>query len=391
MEYRLVTAHIDLGAIEKNVIRLKRLTGPGVIFMAVVKADGYGHGAVKVAEKALKSGAGWLGVARLDEAVSLRRAGISAPVLVFGYVPPEQAVTAAGLDLTISLYGFEMAQALSEQAGKAGLQLDAHLKVDTGMGRVGMIVDPADRDPGGLKRNAVLTEIEKTAGLPGIRLKGIYTHFAAADHPDRSYTDRQIGLFESLLSDLGKRGIEFECRHAANSAGIIAFPSARFDMVRAGISLYGLYPSAAADRARVELVPAMTLTSLVTGVRDVPEGFCVSYGMTHVTKTGTRLASVPVGYADGFSRCFSSNGHMLVRGKRAPIVGRVCMDQTMIDVGHIQGVAPGDPVVLMGRQADAVIGADELAETAGTIHYEIVSALTSRVKRVYPDSGAGSG
>ena len=385
----LVTAHIDLDAIRNNVIALNRRTPDNCRLMAVVKADGYGHGAVKVGVKALDSGAKWLGVARLEEALPLREAGISAPILVFGYVCPEQAATAARHDLTLTIYDLNMATALSEAAAAVGKPLDVHLKVDTGMGRVGMIVhgNPMDKEA----RQVQIREIEKIARLPGIRLKGVYTHFAAADSRDKTYTSGQIASFDSLLADLEKQGIGFRIRHAANSAGLIAHPASHYDMVRPGISLYGLPPSGEVDMSNTSLRPAMMLKTIVTAVRPVPKGFCVSYGMTHQTPAETRLASVPIGYADGFSRRFSSNGQVLVGGRRAPIVGRVCMDQTMIDVGHLKDVAPGDEVVVFGCQGDGVIRADELAENAETINYEIVSALTSRVERVYSDSGAGSG
>ena len=390
MEYPLVKACIDLDAIRNNIQNLKQITDKKSKFMAVVKADGYGHGAVKVAQKALQSGADWLGVARLNEAVELRENGIEAPILVFGYVHPSQAAMINDLDLVTTVYDLKMAKALSYEAKFLDRPVKTHIKIDTGMGRVGMVIEKIDN---GLShktaRKQVLKKIQEIIKLPGIDLKGIYTHFAAADSKDRTYTDLQIELFASLLDDLKKKGIELEICHAANSAGIIEFPGSHFDMVRAGISIYGLYPSCEVDQSKVKLVPAMTLKSIVTAVRNVPKGFFVSYGMTHKTQKETRLASVPVGYADGFSRLFSSNCIMLVKGHRAPVVGRVCMDQTMIDVGDIPDVSPGDEVVLIGTQENETIGADELASRIDTINYEIVSALTSRVKKIYSGSGSG--
>ncbi len=385
MEYPLVTACIDLGAIGNNVRNLKAMTHQPCRFMAVVKADGYGHGAVKIAEKALQSGADWLGVARLHEAIELREAGIQAPILVFGYIHPSEAAMASALDIAITVYGLEPAARLSHEAKSLGQSLKIHLKVDTGMGRVGMIIEknPAYKEAG----KKAIKEIKEILGLPGLDLQGIYTHFAAADSEDKTYTCLQINVFDAFLCDLKKAGIDIEIRHAANSAGIIEFPQAHYDMVRAGISLYGLYPSRDVDHSGVTLFPAMSLKSLVTSVRKVPKGFFVSYGMTHETKHETILASVPIGYADGFSRQFSSNGQMLVNGRRAPIVGRVCMDQTLIDVGHIPGVSIGDEVILMGSQGKDSLGADDLADRIKTINYEIVSALTPRVKRIYSESG----
>ena len=383
MEYPLVKACINLDAIQKNIQNLKQMTDKNSKFMAVVKADGYGHGAVRVAQKALQSGADWLGVARLNEAVELRNAGINAPILVFGYIHPSQAAIIKDLDLVTTVYGLNMAKALSNEAKLLNKPVKVHLKVDTGMGRVGMVIKPAKKQ--------VLKKIQEIVKLPGIALKGIYTHSAAADSKDRTYTDLQIELFASLLEDLKKNGLELSTCHAANSAGIIEFPRSHFDMVRAGISIYGLYPSCEVDQTKIKLTPAMTLKSIVTAVRDVPKGFYVSYGMTHETQRQTRLASVPIGYADGFSRQFSSNCVMLVKGHRASVVGRVCMDQTMIDVGNIPDVTPGCEVVLIGSQGDETLGADELANRVNTINYEVVSALTARVKKIYSDSGSDSG
>lgn len=387
MEYPLVKALIDLDAIRKNIWNLKQMTCRPSQFMAVVKANGYGHGAVKVAETAVESGADCLGVARLDEALELRRAGIDVPILIFGYIPPVQVAAAIDLDLTVTVYDLEMARGISRAAAARGKTVKTHLKVDTGMGRVGMIIEKTSQTPSGRSaREQILKKIMAIKKLPGIDLEGMYTHFAAADSQDKAYTRRQIERFASLREDVEKNRLDIKTCHAANSAGIIEFPESHFDMVRAGISIYGLYPSKSVDPAKVSLVPAMTLTSMVTAVRTVPKGFYVSYGMTHKTQRETQLASVPIGYADGFSRQFSNRGVMLVNGHRAPIVGRVCMDQTMIDVGGIPDVAPGDDVVLIGSQGKERLGADDLADRINTINYEIVSALTPRVKRIYSHS-----
>ncbi len=386
MEAALVKAVVDLDVISKNVSHLKAMTKDGTVFMAVVKANGYGHGAVQVAKKAIESGASWLGVARLHEAVELRNAGITAPILVFGHVDPSHMDRVLELNITLSVYNLKIAKALSTAAAKLDKTLNCHLKVDTGMGRVGMVVsEPEDQK----KFNILLDDIVQIANLPGIHFQGIYTHFAAADHADKTYTIEQLERFTSLLSAIKEKNIQIQIVHAANSAGIILFPQAHFNMVRAGISLYGFYPSKDVDKAKINLFPAMRLTSLITSIKDVPKGFKTSYGMTYETPAPTQLASVPIGYADGFSRSFSNNGTMLVRGIKAPIVGRVCMDQTMIDVGHIPNVAPGDEVVIFGQQGSEILSADDLADRVGTINYEIVSALTSRVERVYSDSGSG--
>lgn len=366
--------------------------------MAVIKADAYGHGAVPIAKAAVTAGADWLGVARLNNVVQLRSKAIELPILVFGYTHPAQAAMINELDLVATVYDLKMAQALSDRAKSLDRPVKIHLKVDTGMGRVGMVIEKnqaiddttptRNRLSRKTTRMETLKEIEKIIRLPGLDVRGIYTHFAAADCKDRTYTDLQIELFTALLEDLKKMGIEFEICHAANSAGIIEFPESHFDMVRPGIGIYGLYPSREVDQSKVTLIPAMRLTSVVTSVRTVPKGFYVSYGMTHKTRYKTTLATVPVGYADGFSRLFSSNCQMLVNGQRADVVGRVCMDQTVIDVGDTP-VKVGDEIVLIGSQGNETIGADELADRIHTINYEIVSALTPRVKRIYSESGSG--
>ncbi|WP_457553642.1 alanine racemase [Desulfobacula sp.] len=389
MDDHLVKACIDLDAIGKNIQNLKKITHKQCKFMAVTKADGYGHGAIQVAKIAVKKGADWLGVARFTEAVELRQAGITLPILVFGYIPPSRAAIINDLDLVATVYDLEMAKALSSKAKLLNRPVKVHLKVDTGMGRVGMIIDKNKSLIEKTARKEILKKIEKIIKLPGINLKGIYTHFAASDHRDRTYTDMQIEIFVSLLDDLKKISIELELCHAASSAGIIEFPESHFDMVRAGIATYGLYPSPEVDQSKVTLFPAMTLKSIVTSVKKVARGFYVSYGMTYKTRKATRLASVPVGYADGFSRSFSSNCDMLVNGYRVPVVGRVCMDQTMIDVGNIPDVNTGDEVILIGSQGNETIGADEQAARINTINYEIVSGLTPRVKRIYSSCVSG--
>lgn len=375
MTSNAVRAFIDPEAIAHNVRELKTRCDDRCRFMAVVKADGYGHGAVETARTALDAGAEWLGVARLHEAVHLRQAGIDAPILIFGYIEKQQAQSLVDLNLTPTAYNPAMARNFSTLAAEKDTRLTIHLKVDTGMGRVGMLWEDAAQ------------ETRQIAKFDRITIGGVYTHFAAADGctpDDRAYTKTQIDRFDRYLARLTDMGIDYGMAHAANSAGIIAWDRAHYDMVRAGISLYGLYPSPDLFKETgMVLQPAMTLRSFISSVRTVPKGFSVSYGMTCRTKNRTRLASVPVGYADGYSRHLSNCGFMLVNGKRAPILGRVCMDQSIIDVGHIEGVKPGDDVVIIGRQGGETVSADELAQLTGTINYEVVSSLTSRVVRIY--------
>jgi alanine racemase len=379
----LIWAEIDLKAIAQNVRALRRITNSEARLMAVVKANAYGHGVIEVARRALESGADVLGVARLNEGIALRKAGFDAPTLIFGYTPPALTKKLLEFDLTQTVWSYQTAAALSA-AVAARKALKVHLKVDSGMGRLGLLPDCCRLSA--LDANSpakALGEVEAIASLAGLRLEGVYTHFAAADSTDKSYTSKQFEIFAEFLDEIRKAGLDIPVCHAANSAAIIDMPETHLDMVRAGISIYGLYPSDEVDKDRIALQPAMTLKSRVVHLKKVPAGFKVSYGMTHETSKPTTIASVPVGYADGFSRLLSSRGHMLVGGRRAPIVGRVCMDTTMLDVGHVPGIDLEDEVVIFGRQQDASITADEIAASLNTINYEIVSSLTARIPRVY--------
>ena len=384
MDTSLVWAEVDLGAIAHNIRELRRITDPKARLMAVVKADGYGHGAVPCARVALQNGADMLAVARLPEALALRQAGFEVPILIFGYTPPVLAHQLTAHSLTQTVWSVPTAAALSAAASAAGKRIKVHLKVDTGMGRLGLLPDAMRPSAAGLPPSTdALEEIRTMVALPGLELEGVYTHFAAADSADKAFANLQLERFMTFLDQLRQAGISFPVRHAANSAAIIDLPAAHLDLVRPGIAVYGLYPSDEIDRDRIALQPAMAIKARVVHLKSVPAGFTVSYGMTHTTPRPTVIASVPVGYADGFNRLLSSRGQMLVKGVRAPIVGRVCMDQTLIDVGHISGVDLEDEVVIMGAQGPAAITADDLAAELKTINYEIVSALTARIPRVY--------
>lgn len=380
MDTPLVRADIDLDAITLNIQQLKAVTSPGARFMAVVKANAYGHGAVEVARQALAGGADCLGVARIQEAVALRAAGINGRILVLNYTPPEFAHLALEHDLALTVFDLDTATATSDTAVAAGSRIVAHLKTDTGMGRLGL--RPDGEKGTGLDPDRINLAI-RIASLPGLDLEGIFTHFAAADSRDAAYTEKQFAQFGDYIDALKKAGIEFRVRHAANSAAILTHPQTHLDMVRAGIALYGLNPSAEVNLDHLSTRPVMSLKARLVHVKKVPAGFCVSYGMTYRAPAPTTIATVPIGYADGYSRLLSSRGTMLVRGQRAPIVGRVCMDLTMLDVGHIAGVRTGDEVIVLGRQGDETIAADEIAGVLGTINYEIVSSITARVPRTF--------
>ncbi|MCL6611054.1 MAG: alanine racemase [Peptococcaceae bacterium] len=366
-------AEIDLDALSHNIREICRAAGPRAGVMAVVKANAYGHGAVETAKTALAGGAARLAVARSAEGAHLRRAGIESPILVLGYTPAGLIREVVEQGLEQAVFGKEYAHMVNEQAARMGVKIPVHIKIDTGMGRIGVMAGTG---------SAVL-EVKEIAALPNLEAVGIFTHFAAADSADKSYTRSQWMKFVKLLEDLRREGLDFALRHCANSAAILDFPESRLNLVRAGIALYGLYPSAEVSRHRIILRPVMSFKTRVAQVRPVPEGFSVSYGCTYKTERPTVIATLPVGYADGYSRRLSNRGEVLVRGQRAPVVGRVCMDQCMIDVGNIPGVAPGDEVVLFGRQGDRVLPVEEVAGWIGTINYEVVCMVGTRVPRIY--------
>jgi alanine racemase len=387
MNMPLIWAEIDLNAIAGNVRELRRRTDPGAKLMAVVKADGYGHGAVEVARTALANGAQWLGVARLREAVPLRDSGLEAPILVFGYTPPADAAWLVDYDLRQSVCSLDVARAYSAAAQARGRRVRVHLKVDTGMGRLGLVPAALSEPESG---QAVGEGFTRTAAdiarLPGLELEGIFTHFAASDSADKSFSERQLALFLDVVSTLRTKGVEFAVRHAANSAAVIAIPQSHLDLVRPGIALYGLRPSEEVDLNGVDLNPAMALKTRIIHLKKVPAGTCISYGMTHRTPQPTLIATVPAGYADGYRRSFSSRGAMLVHARRVPVIGRVCMDLSMLDVGAVPEVRVEDEVVIFGRQGGEIISADDLARELGTINYEIVCNVAARVPRVYESS-----
>ena len=389
MTSALTYAEIDLGALTHNYRELRRLTSHSAGIMAVVKADGYGHGAPQVARTALNCGAEYLAVARFDEAVRLRNEGIAAPILLFGYTLPVQVGYSADNNIRASINSVAAARRLSQEAHRLNKTLKVHVKIDTGMGRLGLLFDELRLDStGGDMFRKTAAEVLTIAALPHLNVEGIFTHFANADAMDKSHTRLQFSRFSALLTQLEKQGFRPEIRHAANSAATIELPETHLDLVRPGVSQYGLWPSAEVDKSLIDLQPVMSIKSMVIQVKSVGADFAVSYGSTYHTPRPTRIATVPIGYADGFDRALSSKGQMLVHGVRAPIVGRVCMDLTMLDVGHIPEVTAEDEIVILGCQENEEITADEIAAHVGTINYEIVSSLTSRVEKVYKESSS---
>lgn len=365
-------AEIDLARLEHNYRALRDLTSDGCKFLGVVKANAYGHGAVPVAKKLEELGAEYLAVACLDEATELRAAGITAPILILGVTPPEYAPVLMDLGVTQTVGDLETAGAYAGAAQRAGRTLKVHVKVDTGMSRLGFLCDEAHM-------GAAAGGIAQLCRLPGLEPEGIFTHFANADG-DEAYTMRQFTRFLDVLDKLASQKITFQIRHCAASAAVLNYPCTHLDMIRPGIALYGHFPAPDMEHT-CALAPVMTLKTRVAAVRRLPEGTCVSYGCTNTLKHDATLAVLPVGYADGFPRLLSNEGGALIQGRSCPIVGRVCMDMCMVDVGDLE-VRPGDEAVLYG---DGPLSAEHAAGLAGTISYELLCAVAPRVPRVYSD------
>ena len=363
---------VDLSAIANNTRHIAALVGPRVRVLASLKADAYGHGAVKVGHTVLRNGASMLGVATVSEAIPLRDAGISAPILVFGYIPAWQMREAVRLGVTLTLYSTEAAQAASRAALALGKTALAHIKVDTGMGRLGIRAEELE---------SIVHLVKMVRELPGLQLEGIFTHFAMADALDQTHTHLQLARFQNVLQVLEEKSIRPPLAHAANSAAMLTLPEARLDMVRPGIALFGLHPSEEVSLPET-FRPALSFKTQVSQVKAIPAGECISYGCTFYTERPTTIAVLPVGYADGFRRAPTNWGSVLIHGQSAPLLGRVCMDQCMVDVSHIQRVRTGDEVVLIGRQGHASLTAEQVAQRLGTINYEVVSEILARVPRV---------
>jgi alanine racemase len=366
---RPTTARVELAALTHNYREAERLAG-GRRVLAVVKAQAYGHGAVRVARHLVGLGAHTLGVALVEEGRELREAGITTPILVMGALFPGQAEALVRWDLTPALYTQALADSLVQAARTFGKIVSVHVKVDTGMGRIGIPPEAASSFIAGLARR------------DGLRVEGIMTHFADADLRDKQFASRQMDRFTALIADLDGRGISAPLRHAANSAAVLDFSRALFTMVRPGLMLYGYSPlEPGADVPHLR--PALSLVTQIAYLKKVPPGTPVSYGRTFVTKRESLIATIPIGYADGYGRALSNRGEALVRGRRVPVAGRVCMDMTMLDVTDVPGVSEEDEVVLIGAQGAERITANDIASVTGTISYEVLCGISSRVPRVY--------
>jgi alanine racemase len=356
---------VNLAAVEGNV-RAARVIA-GVPLMAVVKANGYGHGAVEVSRAALAGGAAWLAVSCAEEGLALRAAGITAPILVLGLVTAQEADEAIAADLSLTVYGREAAQLYSERASAMGRSINVHLKVDTGMGRLGTL-------PG----EETLALARSVAAMPSVHIEGLFTHLACADEADRTPTEGQLAKFQSTIDAMQAVGIRPAWIHAANSAATLAFPQARYNMVRTGVAIYGVHPSAAVSLP-AEFRPALSWKARLVSCKVLPPGWGVSYGMEYRTTGEETVGVVPVGYADGWRR--NRPNFVLLHGKRTPVIGRVCMDQCMVRLP--EGASLGTEVVLIGCQADEAIRAEEVAQRWGTINYEVITGISARMPRVY--------
>ncbi len=369
-----VSAYIHMGAIAENFRRMKDNLREGVQMIAVIKTDGYGHGAVPIARMTEQYDYIWgYAVAAASEAFVLREAGITKPILILGYTFAEDYPAMAARGIRPTIFTVDMAREFSEAAAAVGVHAPVHLAVDTGMSRIGV----ADNDDGA-------EIVRQIRACSQIQIEGVFTHFARADETDKSFARRQLERFSAFCDRLEKDGLSGFLRHCSNSAGIMELPEANMDLVRAGISIYGIYPSGEMDRS-FALSPAMELKSHVVYIKTLEAGTPISYGGTFVTPRAMRVATVPVGYGDGYPRSLSSKGHVLIRGKKAPILGRVCMDQFMVDVSDIEDAQLLDEVTLLGRDGDAQITIEELDALSGRFPYEFVCDIGKRVPRVYID------
>lgn len=364
--YRPTWAEVNLGNIGHNFNQIKKMLAPGIKVMVTVKADAYGHGIIPVSNKLVSCGADYLGVASIDEGVKLREAGIKLPILVLGMILKDNIGPLLHYNLTPTVCSLELASALNNRARSLGKRINVHIKIDTGMGRLGIL------------HNDALELIKKVHKLNYIHIEGLFTHFAVADM-DRDFTLYQIDLFKRLLAKLNKEGIRIPLVHAANSMGVIGYKESHFNMVRPGLVIYGLYPK---KNLKIDLKPVLSLKTSVIYIKKMPRGHGISYGHDYVTKKDTRIVTLPIGYGDGYPRNLSNRAPVLIKGKHFKISGRICMDQIMVDVGK-RAVRVGDEVVLIGRQGRNKVTAEELAHLCGTIPYEIVCGLGSRIPRKY--------
>ena len=374
-------AEVNLDNIAHNISAIRRNLSAGTKILAVIKADGYGHGYRQVAITAIENGVDFFGVALADEAMQLRNDGFDVPILVLGPVEDDEFVHVVDKNISVTVFDIEIAKRLSAVATALGKKAKIHIKLDTGMTRIGYMASEV------FKVESAIDEIVEISKLPNIVIEGIFTHFAKADEPDSDYTKIQFNRFISMCDALEECGVDVGIRHCCNSGGIINYPEYHLDMVRSGIITYGYYPSEETFSDKLDLRPAMQLKSRITDVKTVPEGVAVSYGGTYVTEKSIDIATICIGYADGYFRSLSNKASVIVGGKTASVIGRVCMDQTMVDVTGIKNIKIGDEVILFGTDGNNTITVDSVAQLAGTINYEVLSVVGKRVPRVYIKDG----
>lgn len=370
-EFYRVHADVYLDRICRNIERTRAIIKGETDICAIVKADAYGHGAIPVS-KVLYPYVDAYAVAMIQEAVELREAGIDKPILILGFTQQPYVKELVVYDVMASVYNLEMAQWISKEAVRQNKIAKIHIKLDTGMSRIGFALTEEN-----------ISVIKEISQLDNLQIDGCFTHFAKADEKDLSFTKEQMKRYENYVEKLEKAGISIRVHHISNSAGIMMMPDANLDMVRSGISTYGLYPSEEVDKSRLWLEPAMEIKSYVSYVKEVEAGVGISYGGTYQTTERTTVATIPVGYGDGYPRALSSKGDVLIHGKRAPILGRICMDQFMIDVTHIPNVQMGDVVTLMGTDGEENISVEELGAKSYSFNYELVCDVGKRIPRVY--------
>ena len=369
-------AEINLDNINFNLNNIRKLLKEDTKICTVLKANAYGHGSVEIAKFLENKNVDYFAVARLEEAIELRENNIKMPILCLGFVPEESLEYALENNITLTIYSLEMAKKLNDISEKTGITANIHIKIDTGMGRIGFKVS----------KESVET-ISRISKLPNIKMEGMFTHFAKADEFDKSYTFAQHEKFLWMKEQLETNGVQISYYDCDNSAGIIDFPDMKHDLARAGISIYGMYPSDEVKKDAVDLKPALELISHISFVKDVEKGTSISYGGTFVAPKKMRIATIPVGYGDGYPRSLSNKGYVLIHGKRADIVGRVCMDQFMVDVTEIPEAKFMDPVTLVGKDKDAIIRVEDLSDLSGRFNYEFVCDLSKRVPREYYKNG----
>lgn len=378
-------AEINLDAIENNIKAIRGYVTPSAKILGIVKADAYGHGYLEVARTLLENGADALAVACLDEAIQLRRCYIRCPILILGRSCTEEAETLVFYDVMPACFEYELAKAMSDAAVKLNKTARIHIKIDTGMGRVGYRYTDDDE-----VNTKTVDELLKIAALPNVEIDGIFTHFAVADEVDEDsdrYTNLQFERFCGVCDALKDRGLNIPLRHCANSAALIRFPKMHMDMVRPGVILYGKEPSPQVDCSGLNLKSAMTFKAKITNVKMIEKGASVSYGRRFVAENQTKIATVPVGYADGYSRILSGQATVIAGGKMCNVVGNICMDQCMIDVSDVNNINIGDEVILFGNGDNIELPVESLAEKMGTINYEILCMVGKRIPRIYLKDG----